>query len=250
MLELRGVHLHGPRGDRLKNIDLIIKPGERVVLIGSSGAGKSSLLAIANGSVLPDSGTVLWRGRSLNRRHHSQKQAIGTLWQDLCLVEELNVAQNVNAGALGKRSLLWALANLLAPIEINRCRECLEAVGLPAHLASASLSELSGGQRQRVALARLLRQKPEIVLADEPLSSLDPPLAEAVLNLLLNNGIVLKNGLPSPISMPNTLLMSLHQTNLIDHFDRVIGLRSGQLVVDQSTDGLNQAALEWLYQPT
>ena len=241
LLELRGVHVHGPRGDRLKNIDLKIFAGERIALLGSNGAGKTSLLAVANGSLIPDVGEVLWRGCSIARARQRERKEIGTLWQDLRLIEEINVAQNINSGALGSRSMIWALANLFKPVEINTCSECLKAVGLPTNLLSAPVSELSGGQRQRVALARLLRQEPDLILADEPLFSLDPILAKEVLKLLL--GITIT----SSIAIPRTLLMSMHQPHLIHHFDRVIGLRSGRLVCDQPTGCLEEGATGRIY---
>ena len=241
LLELKGVRVHGPRGIRLNNIDLTISSGERIALLGSNGAGKSSLIAVANGSLTPNRGLVLWQGHSMQNLRQGKRQAIGTLWQDLRLIEELNVAQNINAGALGSRNLLWAVANLIYPLEINACKECLQAVGLSTDLISAPIGELSGGQRQRVALARVLRQRPELILADEPLFSLDPTLIEEVLNLLLANAII------SPLAIHRTLLMSMHQPDLIHNFDRVIGLRSGPIVFDHPSNELDAKALAWIY---
>ncbi len=242
ILELRGVRVYGYSGDRLSNIDLTITPGERIALLGSNGAGKSTLIAVANGSLTPDSGIVLWGGRPVTHLRQHQRQAIGTLWQDLRLLEELNVAQNVNAGALSSRNLMWAIANLLYPLEIKACKECLKAAGLSTKIIFANIRELSGGQRQRVALARLLRQRPELILADEPLFSLDPFLTEEILNLLLARTT------RGPVVIHKTLLMSMHQPDLIHHFDRVIGLRSGCVVFDNSSDELDAKALAWIYQ--
>ena len=240
-LELRSVFVHSSRGDRLRDIDLKISCGERIALVGSNGSGKSSLLAVANGTLIPDSGDVLWQNSSISRLGQRQRQQIGTLWQDLRLVEELNVAQNINSGALAKRNLLWALANLLKPIEIKACSECLIKVGLPTNILYEMVNELSGGQRQRVAIARLLRQKPELILADEPLFSLDPILAEEILNLFLDNTIT------SDIAGKRTLLMSLHQPHFFHHFDRVIALKSGRVVFDKPAECLDEGALAWIY---
>ena len=139
LLEIRGVFVQSSRGNRLNDINLSISSGERVALVGGNGSGKSSLLAVANGTLIPDSGKVLWQNYPTSNLGQRQRQKIGTLWQDLRLVEELNVAQNINSGALANRNLLWALANLLKPIELNTCSECLKKVGLSTSILSAIL---------------------------------------------------------------------------------------------------------------
>ena len=243
LLVLKGIWVGGARKRaRLKDIDLTIQEGERVALLGRSGAGKSTLLAVANGSLQPDQGWAYWRGILLAKRKPRQRQAIATLWQDLRLVEGLNVCQNINAGALSQRNLLWALANLLSCIETDDCKKCLEASGLPGDLLGASIAKLSGGQRQRVALARLVRQGAELILADEPLSSLDPTLAADVLQLLLGSKDF------KGLNIASTVLVSLHRPDLIHRFDRVLGLRAGKLVVDEPAENLDPKGLDWLYQ--
>ena len=134
VLELRDVSLRGRDTARLDHVSLSLQAGETVALLGPSGAGKSSLLSIANGSLKPDAGGVYWRGTALHLRPRQERRHIGTLWQDLRLVEELNVAQNVNSGALGRRSLLWALTNLLMPLE-RELPETGRAAGQPARSA-------------------------------------------------------------------------------------------------------------------
>ena len=128
------------------------------------------------------------------------------------------------------------LLNLLQPLESRACAEALAKVELDASLLPLPLSALSGGQRQRVALARLLRQNAELLLADEPLAQLDPPLARRLLQLLL--------GLATP---PRGLLMSLHRPDWLEGFDRVVGLRHGELLFDCSPEALSAADLEQLY---
>ena len=249
LLELDQVCLAGFDGDRLESVTLRLRKGERVALLGRSGAGKSSLIAVANGSLPPAQGRVLFQGELLEQLSRRQRARIGTLWQDLRLVEELSIAQNVNAGALGRRRLPWALANLLFRISTEACRSCLRQAGLEESLlADAGLDrpvgQLSGGQRQRVALARLFRQQPDLLLADEPLASLDPAIAAEVLDRLLTSESdgTLRSG-------AQAVVVSLHRPELIDRFDRVLGLRAGRLVMDTSAGAVSDADLRDLYAP-
>ena len=228
LLELHQVSL----GQRLRPVSLTIRAEERVVLLGASGAGKTTLLNLCNGSLRPEAGTIRWKGYPLQGLKRQQRRCIGTLWQDLRLIDELSVIQNINSGALGRHGLLWAIRNLLGRLEPKVCLELMKAVRLDPALLMRNIQDLSGGQRQRVALARLLRQMPELVLADEPLSALDPPLAKDVLDILLK--------LPSCV-------ISLHRPELMHRFDRVLGLRNGELVLDASPETVNRQVLEELF---
>lgn len=145
------------------------------------------------------------------------------------------MSNRTSTPALGQRSLGWALLNLLIPLETNHCRRVLEAAGLPADVLQTPVTRLSGGQRQRVAIARLLRQQPEVLLADEPLASLDPALIDELLTRLLRQ------------TSAETVLISLHRPDLIHRFDRVIGLRKGQLVLDLRPSDLQSGQLDALY---
>ena len=239
LLELQGITLAGGGQLRLEAINLRIQPGERVALIGASGAGKSSLLAVANGLIKPNGGTVLWQGAppAKSRRQRRRQQArIGTLWQDLRLIEELTVQQNLNGARLAQWGWPKALLNLLLPLETGRCAAALEKLDLDQALLDRPVASLSGGQRQRVAIARLLRQEPLLVLADEPLASLDPRLAEELLALLLDY-----------TRAPRALVMSLHRPDLLGGFDRVVGLRAGRVMFDQPVDQLAKDQLTALY---
>ena len=228
VLELHRAGLTG----RLQPLDLRINDGEATVLLGRSGAGKTSLIGLCNGSLLADQGQVLWQGQPLRRCRNALRRQIGTLWQDLRLVEELTVLQNINSGALGRHSLLWGLRNLINPPDQSIGRQVMARVGLPPSFLHQPVSTLSGGERQRVALARLLRQQPALVLADEPLSALDPRLAEDVLNLLLAQ---------------HGCLISLHRPDLMHRFQRVLGVRQGALVLDAAPSAITTEALAWLY---
>ena len=201
--------------------------------MGASGAGKSTLLAVANGLIQPTSGSVQWFGEQRLRRR--LRSRIGTLWQDLRLIEGLSVQHNLNTGRLAAWSWWQVLLNLLQPLESPACAEALAQVELDASLLPLPLSSLSGGQRQRVALARLLRQNAELLLADEPLAQLDPPLARRLLQLLwVGNASA-------------GLLMSLHRSDWLEDFDRVVGLRHGELLFDCPPSALSAADLEQLY---
>jgi phosphonate transport system ATP-binding protein len=239
LLELQAVQVPGRQRPRLDEVSLALAAGERVALLGPSGAGKSSLLAVANGLLRPAGGQVLWQGQpparaaGLRRR---QQARIGTLWQDLRLIESLTVQQNLNTGRLAAWGWPRALLNLVVSVERDACAAALRQVDLEPSLLPVPVASLSGGQRQRVALARLLRQQPTLLLADEPLASLDPRLAAGLLQLLL-----------AQAAAPKALLLSLHRPDLLAGFDRVIGLRAGRICFDQPLAALDPAALEALY---
>ncbi|MFN9692822.1 MAG: ATP-binding cassette domain-containing protein [Synechococcaceae cyanobacterium] len=240
VLELRGVSVPGRDRARLQHIDLRLMPGERVALLGPSGAGKSTLLAVANGLLRPAAGQVFWQGEppSRSRRLRRRQQLrIGTLWQDLRLIEELTVQQNLNTARLARWGWPKGLLNLLLPLETEACALSLRQLDLDPSLLPVPVSALSGGQRQRVAIARLLRQEPTLLLADEPLASLDPRLARELLDLLLQHS-----------QAPRALLLSLHRPDLLAGFDRVLALRQGQPVWDRPADAVTTADLETLYE--
>lgn len=239
VLELRQIQVEGLDRPRLSDLNLCLRAGEKVALLGPSGAGKSTMVAVANGLLAPERGTVLWEGlppQRSTRARQRQRARIGTLWQDLRLIEELSVQQNLNAGRLAAWGPGRTLLNLLRPLESEACRAVLRRVDLDPALLDQPVARLSGGQRQRVAIARLLRQEPTLVLADEPLASLDPRLAQELLALLL--------GLATP---PRTLLLALHRPDLLAGFDRVVGLRQGRLIFDLPTASLDGGRLQALY---
>ena len=239
VLELRGVSVKGRQQPRLDQVQLSLHAGERLALLGPSGAGKSTLLAVANGLLQADQGQVPWGGEALSRRpriKRRQQRLIGTLWQDLRLIEELSVQQNLNCGRLAQWGWPKALLNLLLPLETEACAAALGQLDLDPSLLAQSVGQLSGGQRQRVAIARLLRQDPLLWLADEPLSSLDPRLAGELLKLLLEQ-----------TAAPRALVMSLHRPDLLAGFSRVVGLREGRILFDCAPEQLEPQALQRLY---
>ena len=228
LLELKDVSLEG----RLSSINLILQNNQKVVLLGRSGSGKSSLIELCNGSQIPDKGLVLWNGIPINNINRVNRALLGTLWQDLRLIEELNISQNINSGALGRKNFLWALRNLLGMVNHDTCIYLMKLVGLDQEIINKSVATLSGGQRQRVAIARLINQHPKFILADEPLSALDPKLSNNILKLLLKY---------------QGSLISIHRPDLINYFDRVLGLRKGNLVLDAHPLYITDQTLSWLY---
>ncbi len=239
-IELRDV-VHATGGFVLERLDLIVREGERVVLLGPSGAGKTTLLQILNGSVAPTRGSVRLFGQDPHRLRPAERRRlqrrVGLLHQDLRLVTALRVVHNVNAGQLGRWSCWRALASLVRSQGREEARRALERVGL-AHKLDAATATLSGGEQQRVALARLLVQNPQLLLADEPVSALDPARAKDVMDLLR----------ASCASGGRTLVVSCHTTAFArSHFERALGLRAGRVVFDCRTRELSDDSLRELY---
>ncbi|WP_235494498.1 phosphonate ABC transporter ATP-binding protein [Geodermatophilus sp. Leaf369] len=222
-------------------MDLTVRAGERVAVVGASGAGKSTLLAVANGSVVPTAGRVQvlgtdpagLTGAALRRL----RARVGTVHQHLELVGPLRVVHNVNAGRLGRWSAGRAAWSLVRPQGVEEVVAALDRVGLADRVYDRT-ERLSGGQQQRVALARVLVQRPELVLADEPASALDPALADTALELL--GELAADTG--------GALVVCLHDPALaLRHCDRVVGLRAGRVVLDAPATELTLSALEAFY---
>ena len=227
----------------LAGVDLEIRPGESLALVGPSGSGKTTLLRLLNASVLPNSGNVEVDGRALEQLSSGElrelRARIGFVHQDLCLVPNVRVLSNVLAGRLGQQGLFAALRTQLAPrrAELEEAAGVLERVGIGEKLYQRTDS-LSGGQRQRVALARALYQEPRALLADEPVSAVDPARARSMVELL--SGVSRERGL--------TLVVSLHDIALArEFFPRLVGLRGGRVVFDKPTAEVGPAELERLY---
>ncbi len=227
----------------LADVDLEVAPGQAVALVGPSGAGKTTLLRLVNGTVRADRGRVTVGGRDLAALGPGALRAlradIGFVHQDLRLVPNLRVSQNVLSGALGRRSLPGTLRLMLRPAaaDLHRAHRLLERVGIPEKLFERT-DRLSGGQAQRVAVARALFQQPSVLLADEPVASVDPARARATLALLVR--LAREEGL--------TLLVSLHDPQLVrEHFGRVVGLRDGRVAFDRPAAALDEALLADLY---
>lgn len=236
---LRGVgHAFAGRA-ALEQIDLDVPAGQTLALVGPSGAGKTTLLRVLAGLVEPDRGTVMLHGRHLSELHPARERprAVGMMQQRLDLVPQLSVKHNVQAGLLGRWSLLRSLAALLLPLEHPAARRALARVGLAGRLHDR-LGLLSGGEQQRVGLARLLVQDAALVLADEPISSLDPARSDDLLGMLV--GLAEDHG--------RTVVVSLHEPAFaVRHFQRIVALRDGRVAFDLPAEQVTAADLEALY---
>lgn len=227
----------------LRGIDLQVGRGEAVAVIGPSGAGKTTLLRLLTGAVTPARGTVMVEGHDLARlggRDLRRRRArIGFVHQDLRLVPGLRVVQNVLSGRLGGLGPGGTLRLLLRPRgeDLREAHRQLERVGI-ADLMYQRVDRLSGGQAQRVAVARALFQRPGLLAADEPVASVDPARARAVIALLVR--LCREDGL--------TLCVSLHDPGLVrEFFPRVVGLRDGRIVFDRPPAAVDAATLMALY---
>jgi len=210
----------------LAGVDLRVDAGERVALVGPSGAGKTTLLRMCLGTVAPSAGDVWVLGRRLAGCTAGQirdvRRRIGTIHQQFQLVGPLRVVHNVNAGRLGSWRLYRALWSLVRPLEVDDVRLALRRVGIEDKIFERT-DRLSGGEQQRVALARVLVQRPDLVLADEPVSSLDPARRAEVMRLL--TGVVADG--------QRSLLVSLHDFDIARRTcDRIVGIRHGSVVFD------------------
>ncbi len=215
----------------LQSVDLHIKAGEFVVISGCSGAGKSTLLRCINGLIRPSEGEIVVDKVPVhNNRHLFQtRKKIGMVFQQFNLVKRRTVLQNVLCGRLAHNHLLPSYFSLFSQGDKMRAMSCLQRVGLETK-AAQRVDQLSGGEQQRVGIARALAQQPKIILADEPVASLDPRSTERIMDLL--RMINVQDGI--------TMLVSLHDVELIQRYaDRVVGLRGGSVVFDKVTNHLS-----------
>ena len=222
-------------------VDLAIEAAERVALAGPSGAGKSTLLRLLNGMVVPTEGSVRAFGRDLGRLHREElrelQRRIGMVHQQFHLVDNLRVIHNVNAGHLGAWSLWRAAVSLVWPREVETAARVLERVGIGDKLYERT-DRLSGGEQQRVAIARTLVQDPDVILADEPIASLDVENSRRVLDLL--RGLSREEG--------TTLVASMHDVRFaLSHFDRIVGLREGEILFDRPSGEVTEEMTRELY---
>ena len=226
----------------LKGVDLTVREGELVVILGSNGCGKSTLLRSIVRLIEPTGGQVLIDGCAVDNLDgeglRQVRMACGMIFQHANLVGRRNVLANVATGALGRHRTFATALGLLPGAELAAAKGFLQEVGL-IDFAGQRAGTLSGGQQQRVAIARALAQRPRLLLADEPVASLDTESAREIMALLRR--LATDDGL--------AVLTVLHQPDLaLAYADRIIGLKDGEVVFDGRPDGISAAMVDQLYQ--
>ena len=242
LLSIRGLEKTYPNGfTALRGIDLDVAPGEFVVIIGLSGAGKSTFLRCLNRLIDPTGGTVSFQGRDITsvrgRALRALRRDIAMIFQQFNLVKRATVLTNVLTGALEQAATPASLLNLWPREKKEEALRFLELVGLPA-VARRRADALSGGQQQRVAIARALMQHPTMILADEPVASLDPATSHSVMKYL--KLLQEEQGI--------TILANLHFLSLAREYGtRVVALKDGATVFDGAPEEITDARFAEIY---
>ena len=225
----------------LDDVSFEVPKGQFLAVIGLSGSGKSTLLRCINRLIDPTSGQIIFDGLNVTAANETElrriRRRIGMVFQHFNLVHRSTVLTNVLAGRLGYVNPAWSLINRFPETDIANARKQLERVGL-ADKASNRADELSGGQQQRVGIARALMQNPDMILADEPVASLDPVLAHGIMQHL--ELINKEDGV--------TVLCSLHFLDLVHRYaDRAIALNQGRLVFDGPPSEIDDVRFKEIY---
>jgi len=225
----------------LDRVSFDVPDGQFLAVIGLSGSGKSTLLRCINRLVDPTSGQILWNGRDLTQASEEEmrliRRKIGMVFQHFNLVHRSSVLTNALAGRLGYVNPAWSLVNRFPPKDIEKAMQQLARVGI-ADKARQRADELSGGQQQRVGIARALVQDPELILADEPVASLDPVLAHSIMQYL--EKINREDGV--------TVICSLHFLDLVHRYAaRAVALNEGRLVFDGLPRDIDDARFKEIY---
>ncbi len=241
-IAFRGVEVVYPNGVRgLDGVDLTVPDGQFVVIVGLSGAGKSSLVRAVNGLVPVTAGELEVDGRRVdgaNRRElRALRTGVGMIFQSFNLVKRTSVLNNVLMGRLHATPTWRSVLGAPKAADRELAFEALERVGI-VEKAYTRASELSGGQQQRVAIARVIAQQASVVLADEPVASLDPPTANQVLRDLKRIGG----------ELGHTTVVNLHFLDMARRYaDRIIGMRAGKVVFDGTPAQADDAVFEEVY---
>jgi phosphonate transport system ATP-binding protein len=241
-LRVAGLSLRYPNGKlALVDVDLEARAGELLIVLGGNGCGKTTLLRCVTRALVPTAGEVWLNGAEISRlmgeRLRRARLDLAMISQHANLVRRRSVLANVVSGTLGRHQTLWTALGGLPAQELPAAHEHLRQVGL-THLAAQRAGTLSGGQAQRVAIARALAQRPLVMLADEPVASLDPEAAQDIMRLLRH--LAHHDGL--------AVLCVLHQVDLaFADADRVVGMRNGRVEFDRRCADLSRDSVQRLY---
>jgi len=242
MIKFENVSVTYPGGvEALKDLNLEIKDGDFIIIVGLSGAGKSTLLRTVNNLVKPSTGSVYLEGKNVTSAKKKElkkiRSQIGMIFQTFNLVNRSTVLKNVLTGRLSNISTIRSILGLWPKDQKEMAFEALNQVEI-LEKAYVRASNLSGGQQQRVGIARALSQKPNVMLADEPVASLDPITSRVVMSYLKKINTEL--GITS--------IVNLHFLDLAKEFgDRLIGLRDGKLVFDGNVNDVSDEDFENIY---
>ena len=239
MLKIKKLKKIFPNGVKaIREIDLNIEAGEFVTILGPSGSGKTTLLRSINGLETIDSGQILFQNQIISEKSlpNIQKKT-GMIFQEFNLVNNISVINNVLSGLLHSSSRFLSMFYIFEKKQKLAALEALDTVGLLNKAYSVS-NELSGGQRQRVGIARAIVKKPLLLLADEPVASLDPVASISIMNLLSEINKVFKI----------TIICNLHQTDLaLKYSDRIVGINNGIIVFNKTNKQLDQKSLKKIF---
>jgi phosphonate transport system ATP-binding protein len=225
----------------LRNISVEIAPRGVTAIIGPSGTGKSTLIRCINRLVEPTEGEIVFEGRDIAHLHGAAlrevRRKMGMVFQEYNLVERLTVMENLLSGRLGYTSAWNSFRRKFEPADIDHAYKLLDHVGLQG-FANTRADALSGGQRQRVGISRALMQKPALLLADEPTSSLDPKTSVEIMHLMC--GLAAENQIP--------VMINMHDVELAKRFaQRILGMSGGVIVYDGPPERLTDVVLKQIY---
>ncbi len=242
ILEIRDLHKRYSNGvHALRGIDVTFSEGEFVVIIGPSGAGKSSFIRCINKLVTPTSGNIIFQGKNIEKLTGKElrltRSKIGMIFQHYNLVDRTNVIKNVLHGRLGQMKLHKSILGLYSQEDREKAVELLEEVGIDKQIYQRA-DKLSGGQKQRVGICRALMQNPDLLLADEPIASLDPKSAKVVMDSLYE----------TTREKDLTVIVNLHQVDYAKRYaSRIIGIKEGKIVFDGTAEELTDEMIADIY---
>ena len=239
MLEINNLKKTFQSGaEALRGVDLKVNKGEFISILGPSGSGKTTLLRSINGLENIDSGEIFFESEKINKIYLPEVQKkTGMIFQEFNLVNNLSAINNVLTGLLNSSSKFLSMFYLFTREQKLQALKALETVGL-LDKAYSRADELSGGQRQRVGIARAIIKKPTLLLADEPVASLDPKAADLIMSLLKKINKEFKI----------TVVCNLHQVELASQYsDRIVGLLDGAVMFDNLSSNINKTIINQIY---